>query len=435
SRDAKRDAATAAADEAARRADATWAELAMRVKTAYARYRQAHESLAQTRALLDLVDRLERVAHARYAGGLAAQQDAIRAQVERTSMLSDLAMLESELQSARARLNGLLVRPTDAPLAEPRDEGALPTLARLDAATLRDRVLARNPQLAAEDARIRAAERSRDAVFANRYPEFTLGVAPVQTRNRIGEWELMFEINIPLQQKTRRSEEAEAAAMLAAAQARREAIATETLAALGENLAALEAARAGTAQAATARSFAELRAPIDGVVSQRLMQVGELATPGRPVLTLHDPATLRAVGSLPQFVLPRAAAVRKASVELSAARRIVAAKQFTVLPAADPRLLATPIRAELPPDLPPGVVPGTAAKIRVPLGTAQKLVIPADALVRRGELTGVYVIAADGAVQLRQVRVGPTFEGGVVEVLAGLSAGERVQINPLVAAQ
>lgn len=242
SRDAKRDAATAAADEAARRADATWAELAMRIKTAYARYRQASESLAQTRALLDLVDRLERVAQARYAGGLAAQQDAIRAQVERTSMASDIAMLESELQSARVRINGLLVRPAEAPLAEPRGEAALPALARLDAAALRERVLARNPQLAAEAARIRAAERSKDAVFANRYPEFTFGVSPIQTRNRVSEWELMFEINIPLQQKARRSEEAEAAAMLAAAQARREAIATEALAALGENLAALEAA-------------------------------------------------------------------------------------------------------------------------------------------------------------------------------------------------
>jgi outer membrane protein TolC len=241
-RDAKRDAASAAADEAARRADATWAELAMRIKTAYARYRQASESLTQTRALLDLVDRLERVAQARYAGGLAAQQDAIRAQVERTSMASDLAMLESELQSARARINGLLARPPEAPLAEPRGEGALPALARLDAAALRERVLARNPQLAAEDARIRAAERSKDAVFANRYPEFTFGIAPIQMRNRLSEWELMFEINIPLQRQTRRSEEAEALSMLAAAQARREAIATEALAALGENLAALEAA-------------------------------------------------------------------------------------------------------------------------------------------------------------------------------------------------
>jgi outer membrane protein TolC len=242
-RDAKRAAATASADEAARRADATWAELALRIKTVYARYQQASESLAQMRALVDLVDRLERVAQARYAGGLAAQQDAIRAQVERTALAGDIATLESELQAARVRLNGLLARPSDAPLAEPRGDAALPTLAQLDAAALRERVLARNPQLAAEDARIRAAERAKDAAFANRYPEFTLGVAPIQTRNRISEWELMFEINIPLQQKARRSEEAEAAALVAAARARREAVANEALSALGESLAALEAAR------------------------------------------------------------------------------------------------------------------------------------------------------------------------------------------------
>lgn len=243
SRDAKRDAASASADEAARRADATWAELASRIKTAYARYRQAHEALAQTRALLDLVDRLERVAQARYAAGLAPPQEALRAQLERTSLAGEVANLEAELGSARARLNGLLARPADAPLAEPRDEPALPTPSGLDGAALRERVLARNPQLAAEDARIRAAERSKDAVFANRYPEFTLGVAPVQRRNRIGEWELMFEVNIPLRQAQRRADEREALSVLAAAQARREAIAAEALAALGENLAALEAAQ------------------------------------------------------------------------------------------------------------------------------------------------------------------------------------------------
>lgn len=198
-------------------------------------------------------------------------------------------------------------------------------------------------------------------------------------------------------------------------------------------LAALEAARAGSAQALTARSFAEVRAPIDGVVSQRLMELGELATPGKPLLALHDPGALRAVGSLPQFVLPRAAKVHKASVELPAADRIVAATRVTVLPAADARLLSTLIRADLPADLPPGVVPGTAAKIRVPLETARKLVMPVDALIRRGELTAVHVVGADGAPQLRQVRVGPAYEGGVVEVLAGLAEGERVQLNPLVA--
>jgi outer membrane protein TolC len=242
-RDARRDVATAAADEAQRRTDVTWAELAMRIKSAYARYRQASESLAQTRAVLDLVDRLEAVAQVRYAGGLAPQQDAIRAQLERTATSADIVQLESDLRSARVRINGLLVRPADAPLAEPvADDGALPAPARLDPAALRERLLARNPQLAAEEARIRAAERNKDAVWANRYPEFTFGVAPIQMRNRIGEWEVMFEINIPLRQDSRRADEREALSMLAAAQSRREALQGEALTSLGESIAALDAA-------------------------------------------------------------------------------------------------------------------------------------------------------------------------------------------------
>jgi outer membrane protein, heavy metal efflux system len=241
-RDAKRDAAQAGADEAALRTDATWAELATRIKTAYARWQQVHDTLQQSREILALIDRLESVAQARYAGGVAPQQDAIRAQVERTTMASEILLLESELAATRVRINGLLARPASAPLAAPLADADLPALARLDADALRDRVLLRNPQLAAEDARLRAAERNKDVVWSNRYPEFTFGVSPVQSRNRISEWELMFEISIPLQQGSRRAEEREAQSMIAAAQARKEAAANELLAQLGEQLEALRAA-------------------------------------------------------------------------------------------------------------------------------------------------------------------------------------------------
>jgi len=241
-RDAKRDAAQASADEAAHRTDATWTELSMRIKSTFARYQQATASLGQNREVLALIDRIESVAQVRYAGGLAPQQDAIRAQVERTTMRTDIAMLEADISSTRARLNGLLARTSDAPLAEPLGEGVLPSLAKVDLASLRERVLARNPQLKAEDARIRAAEKNKDSVFANRYPEFTFGLSPIQMRNRIAEWELMFEVNIPLQQGARRADEREALSMIAAAQARREAQLNDLLAQLGENIAAFEAA-------------------------------------------------------------------------------------------------------------------------------------------------------------------------------------------------
>jgi len=194
--------------------------------------------------------------------------------------------------------------------------------------------------------------------------------------------------------------------------------------------AALDAARAGTTQAATGRSFAELRAPIDGVVTRRLMEPGELATPGRGVVEIHDPAALRAVGTIPQFVLPRTARVDRAEIELPSLQRRVKAARVTMLPAADPRLLSTQVRAELPPDAPAGIVPGTAAKVLVPIGRSQKLVVPAAAVFRRSELTAVYVLV-DGARQLRQVRVGNRVGDDAVEVLAGLAAGERVALDPL----
>lgn len=241
-REARRAVAQAGAEEAGLRADAAWAELAMRIKTTYARYQQVDALLVQNREILALLERLAAVAELRYAQGLAPQQDAIRAQVERTGMNGELLMLEAEQRALRARLNALLTRPTDAPLAPPAGEATLPALAQLDAAQLRERVLARNPQLRAEDARIRGAERTREAVWANRYPEFTLGVAPIQSGRRLAEWELMFEINLPLQQGVRRAEEREALSMLAAAQARKEAAASESLAVLGENLAQLQAA-------------------------------------------------------------------------------------------------------------------------------------------------------------------------------------------------
>jgi RND family efflux transporter MFP subunit len=190
----------------------------------------------------------------------------------------------------------------------------------------------------------------------------------------------------------------------------------------------LKAARAGENAAATARSFAEVRSPIDGVVTRRLAEVGELAAPGRALLEVHDPSELRAVASVPQFVLGRVADVRTAEVVLAARKAPVRATRVVVLPAADARLLSTQVRAELPAELPDEVVPGTAAKVLLPVGRVTRLVVPAQAIVRRGELTAAYVVSGEDQPRLRQVRVGEPVADGWVEVLAGLDAGERVRL-------
>jgi outer membrane protein TolC len=108
---------------------------------------------------------------------------------------------------------------------------------------LEARLRANNPQLAADDARIAGAEKGRDLVERNRYPDFNVGVAPIQTRNRVSEWELMFEINIPLQQGSRRAQEREAEFALEAARQRRQGTLNQALADLSESVAGLDVAR------------------------------------------------------------------------------------------------------------------------------------------------------------------------------------------------
>lgn len=242
-RDLKRDIAALEAEGANGRALGSWAELSSRIKSGYAQYYYIHQNQRLTTEILDLMTRLEQVTQARYAGGIGAQSDAIRAQVEQTNLRHELVALENEKRMIQARLNMLVARPANAPLAPPARLRALPPPATLDYAVLEDRVRARNPQLFAEDARLKAAEKTRELTYKNRYPDFAVGIAPTQSRNAIKEWELMIEINIPLQQSSRRAQEREAEAMLSAARSRREVTANQVLAELSENLSGLDSAR------------------------------------------------------------------------------------------------------------------------------------------------------------------------------------------------
>jgi len=242
-RDLKREAAEAEADAAQGKAGVTWTEQAARIKTAYAQYFAVARLIRLNTEVIDLIDRIEGITQVRYASGLAPQQDAIRVQVERTSMRNELIQMETEHHHARSRLNALLARPAQSTFAEPERLRPIPAPARLDFAALEDRLRSRNPQIFADDARLRAAEKNRDLAYRNRYPDFTVGVSPMQTGNRVNEWELMIEFNIPLQQESRRSQEREAGKMADAARARKEATANQLAADLSESLAAIDVAR------------------------------------------------------------------------------------------------------------------------------------------------------------------------------------------------
>ena len=250
-RDLKRGIAEMQAEAAQGQLRGAWAEIAAQLKTAHAQLYLLNRNEQLTREILDLMARLEKDAQSRYASGLATQQDVIRSQIEQTGMRSDLIMLENEGTMLRARINMLLARPASAPLESPEMLRPIPAPAKLDFATLEDRIRARNPQLFADEARIKSAEKTRELTYKERFPDFMLGVTPVQFGGSVKEWQLMLEFNIPLQQTSRRAMERESEAMLSAARSRKEATANQVLSGLAESLSGIEAARRTETLAAT----------------------------------------------------------------------------------------------------------------------------------------------------------------------------------------
>lgn len=238
----KREAAELQADAARGRVAGTWSELAAKIKTTYAQLYYLDQNERLTQEILDLMMRLEKVAQVRYASGLAAQQDVIRAQVEQTAMRNELIALDAERSQLQARMNALAGRPSGR-LAAPESMRPLPPPESLRFEVLEQRARASNPLLRTEESQILAAEKNRELAYKNRYPDFAVGVSPVQYGKSVREWELMVEVNIPLQQDTRRAQEREAQAMLEAARSRRDVAANQVLAELYENVAGLEAAR------------------------------------------------------------------------------------------------------------------------------------------------------------------------------------------------
>lgn len=192
-----------------------------------------------------------------------------------------------------------------------------------------------------------------------------------------------------------------------------------------------KAAEAARAQVDASRGFATVVSPIDGVVAQRLTEAGEMAQPGRPLVSVYEPGGLRAVVDVPQSRLAELGkAGLKAKVEFPESGRWLDAAAIAVLPSADPRTHTARVRVSLPADA-PGVVPGMAARVHFAVGEAPRLAVPAGAILRRGEITGVYVADDKGGFRLRQVRVGSPLADGSVEVLAGLSGGEAVALDPI----
>jgi RND family efflux transporter MFP subunit len=195
----------------------------------------------------------------------------------------------------------------------------------------------------------------------------------------------------------------------------------------------LTALLAGAGQAATERSFATIVAPYSGVVSARHVELGEMAVPGKPLMTGFDPGTLRVTATVPQAQIGAIQASGRARVEIPSLGKWIEARRVTIVPSADPRTHTTQVRLELPAEV-RGVYPGIYARAHFIVGREPRLLVPRAAVVQRSEVVAAYVVSGDGVPQLRQIRLGAASDERSVEVLAGLRPGERVALEPLKAA-
>ncbi|ACB35997.1 efflux transporter, RND family, MFP subunit [Leptothrix cholodnii SP-6] len=205
--------------------------------------------------------------------------------------------------------------------------------------------------------------------------------------------------------------------------------------------AGLQQAQAARSQAVLARGFASVTAPFDGLVLATHLDAGDLASPGRPVLTLYAPGTMRAVVQLPASLAAQARSAQQIEIELPDGR-IVSPQRRTELPGADAVSQTVEWRLDLAPADSAGLLPGQSVRVRFAGAADRKadaptsgssgpasLSVPAGALLHRGELSAVYVAQGTQFV-LRAVRSGPV-QQGQVKVLAGLKAGERVAVDAI----
>ncbi|MGB5258987.1 MAG: efflux RND transporter periplasmic adaptor subunit [Gammaproteobacteria bacterium] len=195
----------------------------------------------------------------------------------------------------------------------------------------------------------------------------------------------------------------------------------------------LDAARAEVAEAKEQLTHTVVRAPYGGIVVERLIEAGESVQPGTPLMTGLSLESLRITTHIPERLIETVRTWRSARVLWpDDPQQSIQSDEITVSPRADQTTHTFEVRVPLSTSR-PGLYPGMSVKVAITTGEVQRLLIPANAIVHRSEVTGVYVLR-DSRVMFRQIRAGQQHGDAGREVLAGLSSGEQVALDPVQAA-
>jgi membrane fusion protein, multidrug efflux system len=183
-----------------------------------------------------------------------------------------------------------------------------------------------------------------------------------------------------------------------------------------------QTAQAGVAEAEAMLAHATITAPFAGLVSRKTAEVGDLAAPGKPLVEIEDPASMRFEASVAESLIGRVEMGRKLAVHIPALAKTLEGTIAEIAPVADPDSRTFLIKIDLPGV--PNLRSGLFGKLEFPVAESSSLRIPAAAVVERGQMDVVFVVT-NRTASLRLVKIGKHF-GDTVEILAGLESGEVV---------
>lgn len=184
----------------------------------------------------------------------------------------------------------------------------------------------------------------------------------------------------------------------------------------------LRTADAALVEARTMLQYTSITAPFDGVITRKLVEVGDLATPGKPLLEMENSSLLRFVAEVPEALVERVQMEAMLPVRVDAAGSVLDARVSEIAPSASAGSRTFLVKLDLPAD--PKLRAGQFGRLRLPVQERPAVMIPQSALVRRGQVESVFVIN-NGLARLRLVKSGRNLDGHV-EILSGLSGNETV---------
>jgi RND family efflux transporter MFP subunit len=182
---------------------------------------------------------------------------------------------------------------------------------------------------------------------------------------------------------------------------------------------------AAATEAEAMLGYTKVTAPFDGVITRKHADVGDLASPGKSLLEMEDARDLRLEADVPEAVIGHLAFGDKLGVRVSGVTGELAGVISEIAPSADSNSRTFLVKLDLPPT--PGLRAGQFGRAAMPVGETSALRVPASALVQRGQLELVFVVA-NGHAQLRIVKTGKRI-GDEVELVSGMDAGEKVVLE------